>query len=199
MNATTLAATEILYNERLVEEEAGHAAAALLQGLDVAEVHAPRHPLSTYLEPADGKSAGWTTVERRDDYDGVRRFAISILAPHVYEPHWPPSWPLTMVPDHGDERHFIELVKTLDLDRDGYSKLTQDAHRLTATREYELLARRSRTHSRRAACWTRTHCDQTTSARGGRRAAHDTEGGHNRDRSGSGHLSSARLFMVARS
>ena len=79
-------------------------------------------------------------VERRDDYDGARKFAISILAPHLYEPHWPPSWPLTMVPDHGDEAKLVELVKALDLDRDEYHRLTQDAYKLACSREYELLA-----------------------------------------------------------
>ena len=114
MNATTLAATEIVYNERTVEEEAGHAAAALLQGLDVAEV--PRHvPATVRLSRTCGhaRSRRRTMVERRRDHDGLRKFAISIIAPHIDEAYWPPSWPLTMVPGHGDEQDFIEIVRTL--------------------------------------------------------------------------------------
>ena len=138
--SATLAAAEIVFNEQTVEEEAGHAAAAMLQGLDVLEVRSPFLPLPAFIEASvHPRSTPAAMVERRRDRDGLRKFAISIIAPHIGEAYWPPSWPLTMVPGHGDEQDFIEIVRTLGLDQREYHRLTQDAYKLASSREYERL------------------------------------------------------------
>src|SRR5215207_5658159 len=109
---TRLRAAEIVALEKLIEHEAGHAAAALAQGLHVESVFA--NPVDLTEEPEDrDEAAGSAMVERPTDPDGMRKFAISVICGRLEEGKaaWPPSWPLTLVPDAGDEEQLCELVK----------------------------------------------------------------------------------------
>jgi len=124
-------AARIVDHENTILHEAGHCAAALAQDLAVGEVS---------VVDADG-SAGRTLIERRGDSEGLRKFAISVLAGPLEErrANWPPSWPLSRAPEDGDEGDLTEVVKALELDRAGYSQLVQDAFTLTTSSEYSRL------------------------------------------------------------
>jgi len=132
MNAETFElAARIVDRERTATHEAGHAAAALAQGLAVREISVH----------ADGESAGRAQIERPDNPDGLRKFAVSVITGRMEDGggFWPPSWPLARAPGTSDERDLTEAVKALGLDRADYSELVQDAFQLATSPQYERL------------------------------------------------------------
>src|SRR5207249_576710 len=122
-------AVEIVLNERLREHEAAHAAAALLLGLRVAEVRAPHHALYDVARRDPDEVAGIAMIERRADIEGLRKYAVSLLAGHLQDgdAHWPPRWPLSLAPERGDEADLCKAVGLLGIGREGYGDLVQDA------------------------------------------------------------------------
>ena len=132
-------AVEIHTHRRLAEHESAHAAAALVQGLDVSEVRAPFWTVEAAAEGSPDDAAGYAMMERRRDPDGLRKLAIAVLAGRMENgtAGWPPRWPLTLVPDHGDPTDLSELVKALELDQAGYNALVADAYEVLTSRPYE--------------------------------------------------------------
>jgi HK97 family phage prohead protease len=139
--ATFERAVEIHNHQRLCTHEAAHAAAALVQGLDVTEAWVERHTLDS-LEHADlSQPAGAVTIRR--DPDRLRETAIVTIAGRLEEgdPTWPPTrWPLSLAPMTPDEQDLGESVAALGLDEKGYHQLVADAYELCASREFEHLA-----------------------------------------------------------
>jgi uncharacterized protein len=115
--------------QALCSHEAGHAAAALLLGLDVADVHVD-------------STGGVVAVTPSDHPKYARNLAITTIAGPL-EDHgtrWPPPWPLTKVRGHEDEYALAEAVERAGLDEAGYKALIDDALYLTTTPEFERLA-----------------------------------------------------------
>ena len=101
-------AARIVDRERTATHEAGHAAAALAQGLAVREISVH----------ADGESAGRAQIERPDNPDGLRAFAVSVIAGRMEDGggYWPPAWPLPLAPGTSDERDLTGAVKVESLE-----------------------------------------------------------------------------------
>ncbi len=142
MTAVDERALEIHAHRRLCSHEAAHASVAMLVGLDVRSVAAPHWTLKQLEDagPDSEEAAGMALIERPspDDHDKLRKTAIVLLAGRLEEgaAYWPPTWPLSAVPEAGDEADLTATVKQLDLDEAGYRKLTQDARELTQSDEY---------------------------------------------------------------
>jgi hypothetical protein len=85
--------------------------------------------------------AGVALIEAPNDDAGRRKLVIATIAGRLEDNavNWPPKWPLTLAPEPGDPAALCELVKQLDLDREGYSHPITDAYELTASRPYEQL------------------------------------------------------------
>jgi HK97 family phage prohead protease len=136
------AAVEIHEHQRLCSHESAHAAAAMLLGLTVHGVDAPFWRLEDLEHGDDDDAAGVARIAcRRDHDDDLRKYAIAVIAGRLEDgaTAWPPKWPLTLAPDHGDEADLIDAVTDLGLDAKGYSDLIQDAFALAASRPYERL------------------------------------------------------------
>jgi hypothetical protein len=133
MNTATLKrALEIHGHRRLCGHEAGHCAAALTLGLQVASAAAPFHTLED-LEDGDPESPAGRVLILAPA--GEREMALVTLMGRLEEnkPDWPPTWPLTLAPEPGDEADLIEHVKALGLDEPGYTNswprpMTSGAH-----------------------------------------------------------------------
>jgi HK97 family phage prohead protease len=134
-------ALEIHEHRRLAAHEGGHAAAALLLGLDVDSAHAPYWTLEDCLTGDPDEPAGQVNIPAGEWDRDPRSTAIAILAGPICDGRvdWPPKWPLTLAPVTPDDAQVGELVKRLDLDRAGYGELIQDAYRLTISRPFERL------------------------------------------------------------
>jgi hypothetical protein len=133
-------AVEIHGHQQLCRHEAAHAAAAMVQGLDVDSARVERHTLAE-LEHADLDQPAGQVVIRRDP-DRLREMAIVTIAGRLEEgdPTWPPTrWPMSLAPMTPDEESLGESVVALGLDEKGYRQLVIDAYQLCASREYEAL------------------------------------------------------------
>jgi HK97 family phage prohead protease len=139
--ATLERAVEIHGHRRLAEHEAAHAAAALLLGLHVQEARAPFHTLADLEDGDPNDAAGQVLLAGPDGDDGRRKVAIVTIAGPLENSRagWPPTWPLSNTPTHGDEADLVEGVKALGLDRTGYADLVQDALKLASSRPFERL------------------------------------------------------------
>jgi HK97 family phage prohead protease len=142
--ATHKRAVEIHQHRKLIDHEAGHAAAALLLGLDVESITAPYWTVEDALSGDPDDPAGQVLIRPVDpasDPAGARALALTTLAGPLADDraNWPPNWPLSLAPMTPDEAQLGELVKALELDRAGYAQLVQDAFELTLQRDFERL------------------------------------------------------------
>jgi hypothetical protein len=134
------AAINNVEHRKTCHHEAGHAAAAMMLGLDVEGVHANR--IDVENPPPRGTSIGATGVRRPDitDIDSMRTHALMVLAGPMNEgkPDWPPRWPLPR-PTSQDEHDLSYLVTMMDMEEPEYSALVKEAKSLVARPEFNLL------------------------------------------------------------
>jgi hypothetical protein len=132
-------ALNLVMHRKLCDHEAGHAASALIGGLDVREVRAGFYDLSEPTNP-DEPAGHVLMAVGHDDPAELREKAIAVLAGPICEdrPDWPPRWPL-LAPVTDDQRQLGQLAGALQLDEKGYSELVDDAYKRTTTREFERL------------------------------------------------------------
>jgi hypothetical protein len=116
-------ALEIVMHEKLCAHEAGHAAAALLLGLDVQHARAGRHTLEEMKHGNPDEAAGEVMIRGIATPESHMALAVVTLAGPLHEgrAYWPPKWPLSSVPMVPDEADIGEAVKRLGLDERGYT------------------------------------------------------------------------------
>jgi hypothetical protein len=138
--ATFDRALAIVMHRKLVGHEAAHASAALVLDLPVREVVVNQNDLSAPPEDPT-EPAGFARIGRPDSTEGTRKVAIAIMGGRLEDgtARWPPKWPLTLVPEYGDEADLCELVEALELDKAGYSQLVTDAYDVCASPEFNRL------------------------------------------------------------
>jgi HK97 family phage prohead protease len=134
-------ALEIVEHRRLAAHQAGHATAALLLGLEVQSAYAPYWTVQDCLTGDPDQPAGQVDIPVTEWERDPRSAAIVVLAGPICDGRvdWSPKWPLTLGPMTPDDAQVGELVKRLDLDREGYNQLVQDAYALTISRPFDRL------------------------------------------------------------
>lgn len=128
MTPAELAAWEIVHQRYTVEHESGHAAAALILGLEMSAIRVD-HPSET--------SRGSVKVHGYKAFP--REAALVILAgPLCDDTTDDPRWPLPCDEDaSSDERRLKELTADLGYGEDEWNELVLGAHELIARPEFD--------------------------------------------------------------
>jgi HK97 family phage prohead protease len=133
-------AAEIVMHRKLCEHEAGHAAAALVQGLEVEWVEAPRHSAHAW-EHGTGQAGFARVAYHRNDPAEVKAFAISCLAGPMENRK--ARLRFTLAPTDGDEEMLLKACELLGIEDDEtfQQEIVGPAIKLFATPQYNKLYR----------------------------------------------------------
>jgi hypothetical protein len=126
-------AFELVTRRKTVAHESGHAAAAMVLGLDLVEVR---------VDEPDATTAGH--VQIRGAMARPCEFALATLAGPFNDCGRPPSWRPLEDGSH-DERQLARVVDVLDYSRSDWDRLIADAWSLVTDREFCRLASRFET------------------------------------------------------
>jgi hypothetical protein len=141
-DATRKHAIAISEHRKVVAHEAGHAAAAIAQGLEVEEVHAPYQSFEDREDMGPNASVGHARIVGDNNERDYWSLAVATLIGPMEEhtPGWPPQR-LSFAPTDPDAADLLRACETLGIQHDhgAYRQLVHDAHQLHASHKYSVL------------------------------------------------------------